>query len=285
MLPGSLMFSGNSIASRVDKLVSPYQSSIDFVLSVDRADEAVYSEGSLIFESNGLSKIKNVKKLKSVLSKVKRIASKKKPAFGSNGDLELVVSNLEKVVSFVETRYSLMVYNEIFTLYNNIDEQDAFIVNSMIRDQDKLGLSLTKSRGLYKFLEKTNLDLRRLGALFEQQIYLNELVVSISQLKSKLTTLKSKIVMSSVYRSQWVKDKFLWVFKVVAPLIIAFSLVVLLPAALGLGINSPAGLVVSFVVLGLTYYGILGVIATKHIRECSRYNIPFIDFDLLYRYC
>ena len=264
---------------RIARLIKPYEKAMDFITDLDPERQVNDHDVFVFFSKNDLYEKKDVKKFKSALRIVKRLTYTKKSLRENRQQLELLIDRLEIVQNFIvqyaTTYYALITYYEIAANYYYIDEQHNAVVDVIIQQSDKLGLpDMQKNRGLYKFVKKIDLDLRRLVALFAQNIISDDLVVKMNQLKTKLIILKSKIVISFEYKSQLSKTRWLKAFgAIVVPFLIVlpiscFSLLFLQAPALEFFLECQA--IGYFSVFIATSW----FITCKELHESSKYNIP-----------
>ena len=272
----TIMMSAVSIASshikRIEKLAQPYEQAIEFIVKLDTVRQIQEHDIFLFFNTNDLHERKNIRKLNRAVSHVKKLVYSKKSSLENMQEVEHLVNNLEKVQKFVveyaSTYYALVVCHEITAFYYYIDEQNQFVASIIANQSEKLGLPSMKGRGLYKFVKKIDLDLRRLTALFAQNIMTDNLALKANQIKTKLVVLRSKIVESSEYKTQVLKTRFLKALGVMTPFIAVITGAVLSNcvfssfAALELCITLPLILGASAIVTG------------KEMRESTKYNIP-----------
>ena len=268
----SLVATGR-IEKRIAKLVRPYKNAIDFVLSLDSIGHANDHDIFIFFNNNQLHKKKDIKKLSRTLNSVKKMQDLKKLSRYNSSELKSLICNLEKVEVFVKQHassyYALKVYNEVMEFYKPVDSKIDSVVNLIMSQSKSLGFSSMQGRGLYKFVKKIDLDLRRIAALFVQNTLSDDLVVKINALKTKLVLLKSKITMSSIYKSQLNKTRWLKAIGIMMYLTL-ISLVVIFFNGVLPGTSS---LSISWLALPLIFIVRSGV-TVKELNESMKYNIP-----------
>ncbi len=204
---------------RIERLVQPYESAIEFITNLDLTKQINDHDVFVFFNSNDLYEKKDVSKFNRVLRQVKQRTYAKRSLQGHREELELLIGNLEKVQKFIvdyaSTHCALIKYYEIAASYYYIDEQHAAVVDVMIQQSAKLGLpDMQSGRGLYKFVKKINKDIHTLAVVFYQNSLSDELTIKMNQLKIKLVTLRSKIVTHQLYLSQLSKTRWLKAFGV-----------------------------------------------------------------------
>ncbi len=214
MVSASFLIGTSRLEKRITRLIKPYEKAIEFVINLDPARPINDHDTFMFFNKNGLYQKKDVRKFNSVVRTVKRLTYAKKFSSENRGQLELLIAHLEKVQNFIvqqaTTYYALITYYEIAAFYYYIDEQHADVVNLIIQQSEKLGEpNMQQGRRLYKFVKKIDLDLRRLTALFAQNLVSDDLVVKMNGIKTKLLILKSKIVVSNLYKAQLSKTRWL----------------------------------------------------------------------------
>ncbi|MBP6869376.1 hypothetical protein KBC04_00615 [Candidatus Babeliales bacterium] len=270
---GSVFFAKDHAEKQIEKLVTPYEPAIEFILSLDPSRKVNDHDIFLFFNKYGLFQKKDIKKFKSSLSIVKRLTYKKKTLLKYRHHLENLIDNLEKVQNFITahstTYYALLTYYEISAFYYYIDEQHADVVGLMTSQSNKLGLPTMQGRGLYKFVKKIDLDLRRLTALFVQNNLSDDFIVKINNLKTKLVTLKNKIIITSVYKSQLRKTRLLKACGVIT--LISFTVAYAAYFAVSL-----SSVPLWAVIFNPVYVWIVVplCITVQELQESSKYNIP-----------
>lgn len=215
----SLSVVANHDKHRIERLVEPYEQAINFIMNVDNTCQVKDHDIFMFFNTTNLYEKKDVRKFNRVVHMVKKLTYTKKSLLESRNELELLIDNLEKVQKFIvdyaATHYALITYYEIAASYYYIDEHHADVTNLIMQQSEKFGLPSMQGRGLYKFVKKIDLNLRRLTALFAQNIISDEVAVKANQIKTKLITLKSKIVENSQYKVQRSKTRWLKAFGII----------------------------------------------------------------------
>jgi len=272
-ISASLLVATDRTEKRIAKLVKPYKSSIDFVSSLDSINQANDHDIFIFFNNNDLYKKKDIRKFHRTLIAVRKIRDLKKPARYNRSELNSLVDNLEKVEKFVQQHatsyYALVTYSKIMTLYESVDSKSDSVMNLIMSQSKSLGLPSMQGRGLYKFVNKIDLDLRRLTALFVQNTLSDDLIVKINALKIKLVSLKSKITMSSVYKSQLNKTRWLKAVGVMMYLTLISLVVIFFNGVL----PGTSGLSIAWLALPFIFVVRSGV-TVKELNESMKYNIP-----------
>lgn len=279
----SFAFGIDRLESRIEKLVEPYQSAVDFVLNLDPARAVNDHDIFMFFNKNGLYKKQDLRKLQRTIRIGKRLIQSKKSLPEIQHNLAGILNDLEKVAKFV-AQYApiyeaLITYYEITAYYYYIDEQHPQVVEFLMEQSEKIGLPKMHKRNLYKFVKKIDLDLRRLTALFTKPITSDDLVVKMNQTKAKLLTLKNKIIVSAQYKEQLSKTRWLKAFGVIiAPAILlgmvygSYMFWICLSGTGCLGAGE-AVIIAGATLLTLGFAVTLGI--TMHeLRESSKYDIP-----------
>jgi hypothetical protein len=265
---------------RIDKLVKPYQGALDFITALDPVHQVNDHDVFVFFNQNQMHKKQDLRNLKSTVRIIKRIACTKKSLPQTQSKIAVLLHDLGRVIDFIEnyaTTYAgLITYYEITACYYYIDEQHADVVNLLMNQSDKLGLPSMQKRGLYKFVKKIDLDVRRLTALFTRNIISDDLVVKMNQTKTKLLTLKSKIIVSKDYKVQHSKTRWLKTFGVLIVPVFVFG--VAYGAAIFWAMLSgtqvcEVGTIVTPILYPTLFVTTLGITA-QELRQSSKYNIP-----------
>jgi hypothetical protein len=265
------------LEKRIDKIAKPYQAAIDFIVNLDPARPVNDHDVFMFFSKNGLYDKKDVRTLKSRCKIIKRLAQSKKTSPEVQAKIAVLLHDLGRVVQFVQdyavTYAALITYYEITAHYYYIDEQHEQVVDLLMEQSEKLGLPSMQKRGLYKFVKKIDFDLRRLTALFTQDIISDDLVVKMNQIKRKLGILKSKIIVSKDYKVQHSKTRWLKAFGVLV-LLTPCGLLGLFVATCGTSFLGGPIVVLAFpAIVGpfvITYVGI----TAQELRESTKYSIP-----------
>ncbi|MDP3788611.1 MAG: hypothetical protein Q8Q60_04850 [Candidatus Chromulinivorax sp.] len=202
---------------RIEKMVQPYEDAMAFITNVDSTKQVQDHDVYVFFNNNDLYEKKDVNKFNRVLRSVKKLTYAKKSLRDHRDRLELLIDSLEKVQKFIadhaSTHYALIKYYEIAASYYYIDEQHSAVTDIIIQQSAKLGLQdMQRGRGLYKFVKKINRDIHSLAVLFYQNNLSDELMIKMNQLKTKLVTLKSKMVTHQLYASQLSTTRWLKAF-------------------------------------------------------------------------
>lgn len=271
----SSLFGTDRLYKRIEKLIFPYEKVIDFFDCLDSSgnihDQDVYS----FFTTSNLYQKKEIRKFHRILRIIKHVTYSKKSLYKHRKELELLINKLEKIQKFVvdyaTTYYALITYYEIVSSYYYIDEDDEAVVNVIMQGFDKLGLQSMRGRGLYKFVKKIELDLRRLQALFFQNMISDELIVKINKIKTKLVIFKGKIIESSEYKKQLMKTRLL---KAIGVSILFFAIIV----PINIVLNEMLPVASSFVhplIFRSSPVPIIGTVITiQEMNESTKYNIP-----------
>ncbi len=273
------MFSTDRLERKMNRMIEPYQGAIAFIDNVDPSRAVNDHDIFIFFNRNGLYKKKDIKKLHTTIRIMKSLLRAKKIAPDVKNKITVQLCNLIKITEFVKlyasTYAALITYYEISAYYYYIDEQHGSVIDLLMEQSEKLGLPTMKKRGLYAFVKKINLDLRRLQALFTQEIISDDLVIKMNQVKRKLLVLKNKIIISAEYKAQHTKTRWLKAVGVLLPLILSTSLFIvgLLPIW--------SSQVVAYKIfpdyfLGeFLCYPFVGLgISIHELKEASKYNIP-----------
>lgn len=273
----SSLFSTDRDFYRIERLVEPYREAMVFLddLGVDHQvnDHDIF----VFFNKSDLCEKKTIKVFKSVLRRVKSLTYNRKSLQSHREDLEVLIGKLERVQKFVtdyiSTYYAIKAYYEISAAYYYIDEQHSAVVDLLMQQSDKLGLGSMEGRGLYKFVKKLDFDIQRLAILFVKNALSDDLVIKINLLKTKLVVLRNKIAMSTVYKSQLSKTRWLKAFAFLGiPLIIIGAAIVF-----AMTIESVAGLVFAGLFLSLWFFSLVisdTVFVVKDLRKACVYDMP-----------
>ncbi len=275
----SCLFGIDRQNSRIEKLAQPYQQAMQFVASLDSVSHVNDHDIFIFFNKYGFYKKQDITKLHRTVRILKNMMAVKKLSQEAQAKAAVFVYDLEKVASFVAdyapTYQGLITYYEIAAYYYYIDEQHAHVVDFLLEQSEKIGLPNMHKRGLYKFVKKIDLDLRRLTALFAQEIISDDLVVKMNQTKTKLLILKSKVVMSSQYKYQLSKTRWLKAFGIILlPISIGLTcgLIAVIYGSHVLTTNVFIGTVSSVAMLG--FLGAVIGITAQELEESTKYNIP-----------
>lgn len=266
----------NSAEKRIVRLLQPYDEAVDFIINLDPLRQVNDHDVFVFFNKHGLYQKKDVRRFNSTFRVVKKLIYTKKSLYKNREKLELLIDNLEKVKNFIvdhaATYYALITYYEIAASYYYIDEQHDAVVNLIVQQSDKLGLPRMQGRGLYKFVKKIDLDLRRLTALFAQNTVSDDLILKMNAIKTKLVILKAKIVENPIYKSQLSKTRWLKAFGLL------LSLIPICIAAGFFNAMLPGSLASSYLLALICAIPILfltqAVVTMHELYESSRYNIP-----------
>jgi len=273
LVSSSFMFGSSKVEHKIQKLAQPYENAVNFIVTLDSARTVNDHDIFQFFNQCGLYSRKDVRVFKRSLSKIKKLTYKNKALQGKRDQFVVLINNLQKINNFIvehsSTYYALCTHYEISAFYHYIDAESASVVNSIIQSPSKIGLSSMQGRGLYKLVKKIDLDIRRLTALFVQNIVSDDAIIKINQTKKKLVTLKSKIMVSKTYKSQLTKTRLLKAIGVFIPLcLLVFPFYL---AVVGCEV------VISEIALYaiLSGFGITMIaITVQEMQESVKYNIP-----------
>ena len=271
------------LESRIEKIVYPYQEAMNFVLSLDPARAVNDHDVFMFFNKHGLYKKQDIRRLQRTVRIVKKLIQSKKSLPEVQAKITVLLYDLEKVTKFVAayatTYATLITYYEIAAYYYYIDEQHAHVVDFLMEQSEKIGLPKMHKRGLYKFVKKIDLDLRRLTGLFTKEIISDDLVVKMNQTKSKLLTLKNKIVINAEYKQQLSKTRLLKAFGIIiAPAILlgmvygSYIFWICLSGTGYFGANE--AMIGAVATLSTLIFTVSLGITIQQLRESSKYNIP-----------
>ena len=274
-----VMFSTDRLERKMNRLIEPYQGAIAFIDDMDQSRAVNDHDVFIFFNRHGLYKKRDIKKLHTTIRIMKSLLRAKKIAPDVKNKITVQLCNLIKIIEFINvyasTYAALITYYEISAYYYYIDEQHGSVIDLLMEQSEKLGLPTMKKRGLYAFVKKINLDLRRLQSLFTQEIISDDLVVKMNQVKRKLLVLKNKIIISSEYKAQHSKTRWLKAVGVLLPVILFGALFIsgIIP------IWSSQAVAYKFFpdyfIAELLCYPFVGLgISIHEFKEASKYNIP-----------
>ena len=207
----SSIMSLDRLDHKVDRLTKPYLPAMNFVTSLENDHEINDHDIFVFFSNYGLCQKKDIRKLKNTIQAIKRLAKNKKSLPETQAKIGILIEDLQAVVNFIanyaKVYRALATYYEISARYYYIDEQHPGVVNTLIEQSEKLGVSLMKNRGLYLFAKKIDLDLRRITALFMQQNISDDFAIKLNCTKKKLLELQIKIKNSVEFKKQRSKTR------------------------------------------------------------------------------
>ncbi len=273
ILFGSVFYGADRLDRKIEKIAKPYQPAIAFLANLDNA-AAVQDHDIFVFFNNfGLHTKNDVRKLQSAMKILKRFAASSKASHDTQIKLNVLLHDLQGVAQFARqyaaNYQSLVAYYEISAYYFYIDEQHPAIVSMLMQQHEQLGLPSMHKRGLYKFVKKIDLDLRRLTSLFTKNTTSDELVVKLNQLKRKLITLQSSIHASAEFKAQQSKTRWLKFFGVFVVPVVLFS-----PLIVAASLGAVAGPLYIFVPAVILYPFVSFSMAIHELKESSKYDIP-----------
>ena len=239
---------------RIDKLARPYETAVESLAALQTIsqldDYTIYK----YFTESGLSTKKDQRKFDRSLKMIKALARINTFSFSQKNKISFLIDNLDRVHNFIiehaSTHYA---YYDIAGYYHYVDEQQSDLAEILMETSTQLMLPSMHGRGLYKFVKKIDLDLRRLNALFINNNLSDAEILKINQLKNKLLTLKNDLTDSFEYQRQLSKTRWLKAAGVL-------SIIIIIPV-----VSALVGLVIALNIYGVFAYAATDVLVNKFI--------------------
>lgn len=264
------------VESKIDKLGQPYEIAVESLATLQtRAqldDYTIYK----YFTDSGLSSKKDRKKFDRSLEKIKELAKNNNLSVDQKNKINFLIDNLDKVQNFVvEYATTDYAYYDIAAYYHYVNEQEANLIDILMETSTQLTLPSMHGRGLYKFVKKIDLDLRRLNALFVNNRLSDSIVFKIKQLKNKLLIIKDVVEGSYEYQQQVTKTRWLKASVLLIPIVMFIAVFITAIISPADGIVAVAVFVVYFIplLLGSFIISVIGI-NIRDVYEARKYDIP-----------
>ena len=263
--------------------MQPYQRAVKFLDNLDPALTINETVAAQFFNKFDLYKRRDKQKFERALRSVKKMAHKNNLQHNERDFIAHSIRDLEKVENFIveyaTTYYARMVYNDIASHYSYADDDSDIIVDMIVDKPWLLNIPSAKDRGLYHFVKKIDLDVRRLSVLFSHRDLPKDIEISIDQLITKLTVLKDKIVVTSEYKKQLSKTRWLKACGIVfVPMLflVPFGLLMACTAPASVQVVATGVMILLSPIIGLLYATTYASLVTtiQDIREAREYDIP-----------
>jgi len=211
---------------KIAKLARPYEQAVEFIMNMDQKlpidDFTIFQ----FFAQSSLSTRKNQRIFRQRLKTIKFLANHQIASEDLDNEINFLIENLDKVQSFITEHADVhYAYYDILGYYHYVNELEYDIVAVLMETSTQLGLPSMHDRGLYKFVKKIDLDLRRLNFLFINNILPDQMVLKIKELQNKLFILKNNIIHSFDYKEQLTKTRWfkaLGIIIVIIPFMVFF---------------------------------------------------------------
>jgi len=264
------------VESKIDKLARPYEKAVESLASLDTKaqldDYTIYQ----YFTESGLSTHKDRKKFHRSLEKIKVLAKNNNFSAEQANKIDFLIDNLNKVQNFVvEYATTDYAYYDIAAYYHYVSEQEANLIDILIETSTQLMLPSMHGRGLYKFVKKIDLDLRRLNALFVNKRLSDSIIFKMKQLKNKLLIIKDAVEGSYEYQQQVTKTRWLKASVLLIPIVMFIAVFITAIISPANGIVAVAAYVVYFIplLLGSFIISVIGI-NIRDVYEARKYDIP-----------
>jgi len=257
---------------KIDKLARPYEKAVESLATLQtRAQLDDYTIYQYFTESGLLTK-KDQRKFDRSLKMIKTLVKINTFSLSQKNKISFLIDNLDRVYNFIiehaSTHYA---YYDIAGYYHYVDEQQSDLAEVLMEKSTQLMLPSMHGRGLYKFVKKIDLDLRRLNALFINNNLSDAEILKINQLKNKLLTLKSNLTDSFEYERQLRKTRWL---KAVGVFVWIIPFILFIPSFIMIILPAPTYVYVCQQLIVGSYLITMLSITVKEMHESTKYQIP-----------
>lgn len=279
-------YTQKSIIDQIEKLTSTYNQPIHACLQYEKINKINDHDIFAFFTHYGMTTRKEKHELEAIIRRAKKLLSKKishNPCVSPENKVAAIekVQQLIKLLDFIQIYQpmyaALQLYHELSTLYFHVDENDPMISSAIINNPKLVGLKNVHNRGLYKLIKKIDLDLRRISAVYNQNIVIDTIIMKLNQIKTKILTMRNAITSTELYKKQIQQTRILKALGVILPIgiLLTASWIFALPSVWTMqtaGYNFASSYLLAtplicypFVAMGITIH---------ELRESSKYNIP-----------
>jgi|GEM_PF-1034360 len=260
---------------KIEKLSRDYENTFELAMNLESQssidDYAIFK----FFHEAGLSTVKARNKINKSLQSMKVLYENGNFSFNQRNKLSFLLDNLYKVqnliVQYATNDYA---YYDIAAYYHYVDENQPDVVVVLMEISTQLMLPSMHGRGLYHFIKKINLDLRRLNALFVSNALSHDMTLKVNQLKNKLLLLREHIIESLEYQEQAKQTRWLKAVGLLIPVVAALTIVLMICITPSYVASIAVGIMFVSILVGLTViFPVIGI-TIKELRESNKYQIP-----------